>query len=247
MENNRVLALVEGKEITEKDLNLLMEGLGQRSMQFNTEAGKQQLVNELITQELFLLNAKVAKYEEEAEYKEELEKVKENFMKQYAITKLLRAASVEENEVEEYYEKHKDMYQMPETARASHILVETEEKAAEILKEINEGLDFGAAAVKHSNCPSNMQGGDLGSFDRGKMVPEFEEAVFNMELNEIKGPVQTQFGYHLIKLTERKEAGTKSIEEVSDQIKHQLFAIKQNKLYAEESERLRGLYKIEMK
>lgn len=247
MEDNKVLAVVEGKEITEKDLNLLMEGLGQRAIQFSSEAGRQQLINELVTQELFLLDAKANKLDQEEEFVAEFEKVRENFMKQYAITKMLQKIEVNDEEVAEYYEKHQEMYEQPEMAKASHILVETEEKAEAALKEINEGLSFADAAVKYSNCPSNMQGGDLGYFDKGKMVPEFEEAVFNMSVNDIKGPVQTQFGYHIIQLVDRKPAGTKTLEEVLPQIQNQLYAIKQNKLYFETSQQLRSQYSVEMK
>lgn len=244
---NKVLAMVEGKEIKEQDLQLLMEGLGQRALQFSTEQGRQQLINELITQELFLLESKDSDFENEDEFKAEFAKVKENFMKQYAIAQLLRKATVEKEEAKAFYEEHKGMYLVKETVQASHILVDSEEKASDILKEINDGKSFHDAAVEYSTCPSNMKGGDLGSFDKGKMVPEFEAEVFNMDLNEVRGPIKTQFGYHLIKLTDKKEAREQKFEEVENQINGQLVAMKQNKLYLEESERLRGKYSVEIK
>lgn len=244
---NKVLALVEGKEITEKDLQLLMEGLGQRALQFSTEEGRNQLIKELITQELFLLESENLKFEEEEEFKVEFAKVKENFMKQYAIAQLLKKATVEEADAKAFYEEHKGMYNANEEVQASHILVDSKEKASEILKEIEAGKTFFDAAVEYSSCPSNMKGGDLGRFGKGQMVPEFEEIVFDMEIDDVKGPIETQFGYHLIKLVDKAEAHEKTYEEVKEQINGQLIAMKQNKLYLEESDRLREKYSIEVK
>lgn len=86
--------------------------------------------------------------------------------------------------------------------RASHILVESEDKAMGLLDIIKKGADFGQLAKQFSKCPSGQNGGDLGMFGRGQMVPVFETAAFNSRVGEIVGPVQTQFGYHLIQRTE---------------------------------------------
>lgn len=88
--------------------------------------------------------------------------------------------------------------------RASHILVKDEGKAKEIAKELESGADFAELAGKHSLCPSKENGGDLGFFDRGQMVSEFEEAAFSLSVGEVSGPVKTQFGYHIIRLTGKK-------------------------------------------
>ena len=89
------------------------------------------------------------------------------------------------------------------TASARHILVESEAKCLQIKTEIEAGTDFADAARKYSSCPSRMQGGDLGAFRPGQMVKEFDEVVFSGALNTVLGPVQTQFGYHLIEVTNR--------------------------------------------
>ena len=88
-------------------------------------------------------------------------------------------------------------------ASARHLLVQTEEQCNELKNQIIAGEDFAAVAQKHSSCPSKAQGGELGSFGRGQMVPEFDEVVFSAPLNEVQGPVKTQFGYHLLEVTER--------------------------------------------
>ena len=89
------------------------------------------------------------------------------------------------------------------TAAASHILVKTKEECEGIKKQIDEGAEFADMAKEHSLCPSGKQGGELGEFSPGQMVKEFDEVVFKEEVGKVHGPVQTQFGYHLVKITSR--------------------------------------------
>lgn len=90
-------------------------------------------------------------------------------------------------------------------ATARHILVETQQQCEDLKTQIEAGTDFADAAKSHSKCPSGQQGGDLGAFAPGQMVKEFDEVVFSGDLGKIHGPVQTQFGYHLIEITSRTE------------------------------------------
>ena len=90
-------------------------------------------------------------------------------------------------------------------ARARHILVDTEEKCQSLKDEIAAGADFSDLAKEHSSCPSGEQGGDLGEFGPGMMVKEFDDVVFTADLNSVEGPVQTQFGYHLLEVTSRTD------------------------------------------
>jgi peptidyl-prolyl cis-trans isomerase C len=89
------------------------------------------------------------------------------------------------------------------SASARHILVDSEEVCLELKAEIEGGADFADVARQHSSCPSGRQGGELGTFGPGQMVKEFDEVVFSGELNTVLGPVKTQFGYHLLEVTER--------------------------------------------
>jgi len=91
------------------------------------------------------------------------------------------------------------------TASARHILVETEEACQDLKDQIEAGQDFAAIAAEFSACPSGKQGGGLGSFSKGQMVPEFDAVVFTADLNKVHGPVKTQFGFHLIEITERAD------------------------------------------
>ena len=88
-------------------------------------------------------------------------------------------------------------------ATARHILVDTQQQCEELKQQIEAGADFAQVAQEHSKCPSGRQGGDLGAFSPGQMVAEFDTVVFNEEVGKVHGPVQTQFGYHLIEITSR--------------------------------------------
>jgi len=90
-------------------------------------------------------------------------------------------------------------------ATARHLLVDNEAKCIELKEQILAGAEFGKIAKENSSCPSGAQGGDLGSFGPGQMVPEFDEVVFNAPINEVQGPVKTQFGYHLLEVTSRTD------------------------------------------
>lgn len=90
-------------------------------------------------------------------------------------------------------------------ATARHILVDSEEQCISLKKQIIEGAEFSDLAKQHSSCPSGNQGGDLGEFGPGMMVPEFDKVVFSAEVSSVQGPVKTQFGYHLLEVTSRKD------------------------------------------
>ena len=90
-------------------------------------------------------------------------------------------------------------------AQARHILVETEQECNDLKQQIADGADFAELAKQHSKCPSGRSGGDLGEFGQGQMVKEFDDVVFNDEINVVHGPLKTQFGYHLLEVTSRTD------------------------------------------
>ncbi len=247
MADSKVLARVEGKEITESEVKRFIQHLGpQVAMQFQGPEGMKQVAQELVNQELMYLEAKDKGLDQEEEYLKEVEVVKENVLKQYAISKILQSVEVTEDDLKEFYEDHKDFYKKEETISASHILVEDEEKANEIVKEIEEGLSFEEAAQKYSSCPSKDMGGSLGEFGKGRMVPEFEEAAFELEVDKVSEPVQSQFGYHIIKVTDKSEAGISPFEEVKAQIMQQVTAMKQQEAYLGKATELQDQYDVEL-
>lgn len=245
MENKKVLATVGGREITEQDFELLLNSLDpQRAMQFKTEEGKKQLIQELVSQELFYLEAVETGLDKDELFIEEAKRMQDNILKQFAIHKVLKDITVSEDEVLEYYNSNSEMFKQPETVKASHILVDEEEQAEKIAKEIKDGLTFEEAAKKHSKCPSKDNGGDLGFFSKGRMVPEFEAAAFDMSIGEVSAPVKSQFGYHIIKLVDKKEEHTKDFNEVKDQLTQQLVAKKQQETYLNKVNELKKEYEV---
>lgn len=163
-----------------------------------------------------------------------LDKIKDNIRFNKALDKLLEKdgpVTVTEEQMKEYYEQNKARYEVKEMVKAAHILIRLkkeaseEEKAAalEKAKKIHgeakkPNADFEQLAIKYSEGPTGPKGGDLGFFTRGRMAPEFEEVAFAMKPNEISKPVLTQFGYHIIKVFEKKPAGQKPFDEVKDSI-----------------------------
>ncbi|MDK2800308.1 MAG: peptidyl-prolyl cis-trans isomerase [Clostridiales bacterium] len=247
MKDNKVLATVNDKPITQQDVDALLQSLGpQRAMQFYSEEGQKRLLDELIRQELIYSDAVDNGVESEEGFKKELAQMKANLLKQYAINKLVNSVKVTEEEVINYYNENKALFKKPESVRASHILVDDEGKAGEILEEINKGLTFEDAAKKYSKCPSGSKGGDLGEFTRGKMVPEFETVAFDMQKDEISQPVKTQFGYHLIKVVDKKEAGISTLDEIKDQLYQQVLAMKQNDIYMRKCDELKKTYEVKV-
>jgi peptidyl-prolyl cis-trans isomerase C len=245
MKEVKVLATVNGKDITDQEVYAFLNQLGpQTAAQFSSPEGIKKITNELVNQELLYLEAIEKGLDREEVFQTELEKVKKNVLKQYAINKLLSGINVTEEEVVGFYNDHKEYFQTPETVRASHILVDNEEKAKEVCEKIEEGLSFEEAAKEFSTCPSKGNGGDLGEFTRGKMVPEFEEAAFSLEEGKLSQPVKTQFGYHLIKVKYKKEAGIKPVEEVKGQITQQLMGLKQQEKYLNKAEELKDKFEV---
>lgn len=247
MTENKVLATVNGKQITEMDVNALLQSvISQGNKNFDSEQGRKQILDELINQELFYLDALDNDFDKEEAFKRELELNKANILKQYALRKLLTSVKIEDDEVVSYYNENKESFKNPESVQASHILVKEEDEANKVLEEIKNGLSFEEAASKYSTCPSKARGGDLGFFAKGQMVPEFESAAFGMEKGEMSQPVKTQFGYHIIKLVDKKEATQSSFEQVQDQIRQFLLGKKQNSLYLNKTTELKSKYDVKI-
>ena len=246
---NKILATVEGNNITQADVNSFIQRLGpQQAPQFQNEEGQKHILDELINQNLFLADAKTNNLEETDAFKIELEKMKEIILTQLSINSLLNNITVADDEVKSYFDANQANYASPEKVNTSHILVETEEEIKDIhAKILADEITFEDAAKAHSKCPSKDNGGNLGAFPKGQMVPEFEAVAFDMKKDEISEPVKTQFGYHVIKVLEKEEAGTADFTAVADQVKKELLAQKQHAKYSNKVNELRENFTIEMK
>lgn len=245
---NKILATVNGREITEKDIRETMSRFPKERQEYLLgDEGKKQLLEQIISFELINCYAWDNGMEEDPEYKMQLEKLKKEILTQATIKKILSEVTVTDDEVQKYYEANGDTFKNEESITAKHILVDNLEKANMILKSIKDGMIFEEAALKYSSCPSKEQGGNLGNFTRGRMVPEFEKAAFDLEVGVISEPVKTQFGYHLIKVEKRDEASVKSFDEVKATIKTELLNERQGFKYMQFVEKLKTTYKVEIK
>ena len=159
----------------------------------------------------------------EEQFRKELEKgAKVNRLVEQACSSV---AEPTDDEVAAFYAAHKAEYVAPEQVLCQHILVKgTDDAALDKIKDIRariveKGADFAEEAKKHSDCPSGQQGGSLGWFGRGMMVPEFDKAAFEMKKGEVSGVVTTQFGYHIIYKADQRGGGQQTLVDVHDQIR----------------------------
>lgn len=159
-------------------------------------------------------------------------------VKQLVEKEILAKVRVSDEDAKSFYDSHPEHFQQKEKVRASHILIKSEAdtdpvskderrtKLEAVKKRIENGEDFAALAREFSQCPSAEKGGDLGFFERGNMVKPFEDAAFSMKPGEVSDIVVTPFGFHLIKVTDRTEAGTVSFDESKDRISQHLRQMK---------------------
>ena len=244
----KTLATVGGFAITTDDVDEFLVSLGQRAQSYNNPEGRAMILKQLIDSKLLLLDAKRNLYEGEAEFRAQLAKLKDNLLTTYAAEKAIAsAAKVKDEDVLNFYNENPDKFATGETVNASHILVDTEEAALDVYKRIAAGeMSFEDAAKEYSSCPSKANGGSLGDFTKGQMVPEFDSAVFAMEVGEISSePVKTQFGYHLIRLDSKKESAPTPYAEIANEIKAGLLSEKKRAAYESKLNQLKILFPVD--
>ena len=189
------------------------------------------------------------------------EKLREDILTQTGVNKMMEAetsgaAPVTDADVKDFYDKNPDKFKKPEQVRASHILFKTDgdeaakkkmRAAAEaVLKDVKSGKDFGTLAKQHSSDGSAQQGGDLGFFVKEQMVPEFANAAFALQTGQTSDIVESQFGYHIIKVTDRKAPETIPLDQVAPQVKNYLTQQRQQDRVKAFVKTLRDKAKIEV-
>lgn len=247
MADSKVLASVGGMQITEAEVNDTIISMGQRGQSLMNQQGQRMVLEQLINRKLLLAGARKELLEFDPEFKKQLAIMKEELLTKFAINRAIENVKVTDDEAKKFYDENPDRFNAGQTVTASHILVDSGEKAAEIRADIEAGkVTFEEAAKSFSSCPSKENGGELGTFGRGQMVKEFEDAAFNMNEGELSSPVQTQFGWHLIKVVSKSEATVLSYDEVSEQLKEQLLADKQQKAYVSKINQLKILFPVDI-
>ena len=217
--HDTVVATVNGTDITGADLRAAAGGLPQQFQQLPPDQLLQGLVEQLVRQQA-VIDADGA---ETPEIAAQVDALRRNLLAQSAVEAQVTDA-VTEDQVQAAYEAATEGFEPTPEYRASHILVETEEEAAAIAGELADGADFAELARERSTGPTGPRGGDLGWFGEGRMVPEFETAVKALEPGTVSEPVQTQFGWHVIRLDETRESSPPALEEVRGQIEETLRA-----------------------
>lgn len=245
---NKVLAIVNGSEITEKNIIRTLSRFPQETQDhYKTEEGREQLLDQIINFELIYNHALDSDMKSDPDYIEQVQLIEKDVLIQIGVKNIMTGVDVTEEEIQKYYEDNSQMFKSDATVSAKHILVDDLEQMKEIKVEITNGMSFEEAAQKYSKCPSASQGGSLGNFTRGRMVPEFEDAAFALQVGEISEPVKTQFGYHLIQIDEKNPEGVKSLEESKQMILKNLLNQKQNEKYVNSIMELKNKYKVEIK
>ncbi|MBO6806205.1 peptidylprolyl isomerase [Thalassospira sp.] len=213
-----VLATVNGEEILESEVRATQQGLPQQYRQLPFEMLKADLLTREINQRLLMNAGSEAGLADDEEVKEQIAALERRLIAETYLDRALNDA-ITEDAINAKYEEFIATNEPEPQVHARHILLESEEDAKAVIAELDDGADFVELAKEKSTGPSGPNGGDLGFFNRADMVAPFAEAAFAMEAGTYSSePVQTQFGWHVIKVEEKKEGAQPSLDEVRQQL-----------------------------
>jgi peptidyl-prolyl cis-trans isomerase C len=218
---NPVVAVVNGEKIRYEEV---IESARQLPRQYQQQIGRifPMLVDRMVDMALIGDAAQDSNVEETEAFKEQLAAVKDEIARQVYLQQHVEDYITEER-LQQAYEEYKKNNPPEKQVKASHILVEDEATAKQLIDELGDGAEFAKLAQEHSTGPSGQQGGDLGFFSEGEMVQPFSDAAFQLEVGEVtQEPVETQFGWHVIKVTDTRETEPDSFETMQDQLRQQL-------------------------
>lgn len=224
-----VLAKVNGVELHESDLALAEADIGQSLPPGAGDARRDALLSYLIDVTILATAAEAQKMQDGPGFARKLAFVRNKVLMEALLDQATKAA-VSEEAMRKVYEESVSKLTPEEEVRARHILVDSEDKAKEVIAKLKAGGDFAALAKEYSKDPGAAEGGDLGYFTKDQMVAEFADAAFKMKKGDISDPVKTQFGWHVIKLEDRRQKPVPAFEQVKDQIEQFLVRKAQSDL-----------------
>jgi peptidyl-prolyl cis-trans isomerase C len=216
-EANPVLAKVNGAEIRASDVALAEEELGPSLAQMDPATKKENVLSFLIDMKIVSKEAEDKKIADRDDFKTRLAFARNRLLMDNLLAVEGKAATTDEN-LKKVYEEAAKQITGEQEVHARHILVETEDQAKKIEGDLKKGADFAELAKKESKDPGASDGGDLGFFTKDQMVPEFSAAAFALEPGKISDPVKTQFGWHVIKVEEKRTRKAPDFEQVKPQI-----------------------------
>jgi peptidyl-prolyl cis-trans isomerase C len=239
-EANPVLAKVNGAEIRASDVALAEEELGPSLAQMDPASRKENVLSFLIDMKIVSKEAEDKKIAERDDFKTRLAFARNRLLMDNLLAAEGKAATTDEN-MKKVYEDAAKQIGGEQEVHARHILVETEDQAKKIEDQLKKGADFAELAKKESKDPGASDGGDLGFFTKDQMVPEFSTAAFALEPGKISDPVKTQFGWHVIKVEEKRTRKAPDFEQVKPQI--ETYVVR--KAQADYVAKLRSAAKVE--
>nr|WP_319384346.1 peptidylprolyl isomerase [uncultured Roseibium sp.] len=218
-----VVARVGDADITEADIAFAAQDLGQQLQQFPPDQWRALLLDVVVDMELIAQAARKDGLDQDPDFKKQLEFLELQALRNAYISQKIDGAITDEVLNSAYEEEFKD-YEGPEEVNARHILVNEKAEAEDLIKQLDGGADFVELAKEKSTGPSGPNGGDLGYFGKGQMVKPFEDAVFELEPGAYtKEPVQTQFGWHVIKLEDKRRQEKPAFEAVAGELRQRLI------------------------
>ena len=236
----KIVATVDGKPIFLSEIIGMAQRLPQQYRKMSLEAVYPSLLTRAIDSKLVTLEGRRAGFSKDPDVKKRLLDVEDQIISEIFLTKTI-GSQVTEEALQKIYSETKSEMASGDQIKARHILLDNEEKAAEIIKKLKAGEEFAKLASEYSTGPSAASGGDLGWFGEGQMVPEFSKAAFALNPGDIvTKPVKTQFGWHIILVEDRKVSAPPSFDEA----KEQLASTMSQKLLKELIETLRTKAKI---
>ena len=239
-----ILASFSGQTVTLGEFNQLWEEVPE---DYKLQLDKSMVLDQMISEKLLIQEAKNMGLEEDNDVLEQIKKMTEQILVQVLIEReILDKIKVNNEEVLEYYEQNKDSFTEKEQVYLYNILLETEEEAQDVLEQLKAGGDFSEIAKEKSTGPSAAQGGDLGYLAKGTIILEIEEVVFALELEELSEVIKTDFGFHILKITEKKPESVTSLEEVKEDIIQTLLPDKQKVAFENFIEELKSKAEIEI-
>lgn len=240
-QNDPVVAKVNGTEIRQSDLNAAEEEIGQNIQAMPAEARREYLITFVTDMVVLAKAAEARKLGDTAEFKRKLELARTRLLMETLLQAEAKTA-VTDAAIKKVYEEATKQMGDEKEVRARHILVEKEDEAKAILADLKQGKDFAAIAKEKSKDPGSKEnGGDLGYFTKEQMVSEFAEIAFKLEKGQLSDPVKTQFGWHVLKVEDKRNRPVPEFDKVKDQV--QSFVIR--KAQADLVTKLRGEAKIE--
>jgi peptidyl-prolyl cis-trans isomerase C len=217
--NDPVVAKIDGIEVTQSDLNLAIDNLDPQLAQLPDDQKKLAALSTVIDAKVIAEKARAEKIEDTPEFKNRLEFIVDRELHNAYFKKHV-VDTITDADIKTRYDAEVAKLPPVEEVRARHILVKTEDEAKTVIKELGDGKDFAELAKAKSTDPNKSDGGDLGYFKKGMMVPEFEKAAFEMKKGDVStAPVKTQFGFHVIKVEDKRTAPPPEFDQVKEQVK----------------------------